>query len=54
MARPLKPEDARHVTAAQGYVELGLLLEADAKRWSRMAAAHAVSAREYFTASAMK
>ena len=29
---PLEPEDQRHVTAAQGYAELGLPIEADAEQ----------------------
>ena len=28
---PLEPEDQRHLTAAQGYVELGLPLGSDAE-----------------------
>ena len=28
---PLEPEEQQHVTAAQGYVELGMYLDADAE-----------------------
>jgi hypothetical protein len=26
---PLEPEDQRHITAAEGYIELGMFLDAD-------------------------